>query len=137
MPGRQTHPDAKDGSSGVVYLNFQFECNTASNPVTTTFKGDGILPQGTLVHTATGKYTLTLDAGYTCRYVIHKLAELEDAATDDGAYATIAAPTQGEGDGKALVFLLYTRAASGTKTDYAAHRKVTVQLVLKCSQAGA
>jgi len=133
MSARQWYSDAQDTSQGLVYLEFSFLANGASDPVTTSFRGGGV---ATVSHAATGRYLVTLQDGY--RYVSSKAVDLEDLGTgsDDGAYATIG-PVANEGSGHttALTFNVYTRAAAGTKTDYSA-RRVSLCLVLKNSGNG-
>jgi|SRR5579859_3393895 len=141
MPGRATHPDARDSSAAMVYCGFSVLTNGSSNPIITTsatgtnLRGEGLLPTGSVVHSATGKYTVTMDVNYTCRYITRKWADLEANAAGDGAYATIAAPSQGEGDGKALTFVVFTHNAGGTLTDFTG-RRLVVELDLKCGAEG-
>lgn len=143
MPGRQTHPDAKDSTAGAVYVNLSFTTNGTSQPVNTyaagaaaaLARGEGMRPTGTFTRTGVGTFSLVLDAGYTCRYVIRKFADLEANVGGDGSYGSITAPSQGEGDGKALTFTVYTHAAAGTLTDFTG-RRLSIDLMLKTVAEG-
>lgn len=149
MAKRQLHPDGTNGSSGILSLTFSFVANGSANPTITTSatgaaaRGDGLLPgtAGTVAvtHTNTGKFTVVLDPGYTCRYLVTKGADLEDSGSGDGGWATITAPSQGEGDGKAMTFIVFlwqNSAGSNTLTDFTG-RRVSVTLEMKLTAAGA
>ena len=152
MGKRQLHPDSVDASSGMACIGFSFVANGSANPTITTsltgtnYRGDGLLPgvAGTvaIVHQSTGTYLVTLDPGYTCRYVTRKFADMEANTGGDGSYATITAMITGEGtatsttgSGQALSFNLYTHAAGGTLTDFTS-RRISVELELKLTGAG-
>jgi hypothetical protein len=133
MAARSWYEDAQETSQGLVYLEFSFLTNGASDPAVTSFRGGGV---ATVTHGATGRYVVTLSDGY--RYVTSRAPDMEDLGTgsDDGAYATIG-PIANEGSGAttALSFNLYTRSAAGNKTDFSA-RRCGFTLALKQSGNG-
>ena len=146
---RQLHPDATYGTQSSRVLTFSFVANGTSAPTITTsaagtnYRGDGLLPLATpgsvaVTHTATGKFTVVLCPDDTSRYIVTGSATLWDSSSGDGGWATMAAPTQGEGDGKALTFIVFTwQNSSGTNTltDFTS-RRVSVELTLKDSLVG-
>lgn len=123
----------KNFAKGLVYLDFSFLANGASNPVASAFRG-GREAVASVVRESTGQYLVTLVDKY--RYVVHHDAGLTDLnASDDGAYATAGA-AQNEGSSTLPVsFRIYTRAAAGTKTDYTG-RRVILRMCLKNSTVG-
>ena len=129
MANRTFSPPAGNYTTGVVRLDFSFTANGASDPATTTFRGEGV---ASVVHSATGKYTVTLSDGF--RYVISAMATLEDTGSGDGAAATVGTISN-EGSSSAISLLVFTNAADGTKTDYSS-RRVSLQLALKNSSVG-
>jgi len=125
---------------GNVYIDFSFLTNNTSNPAVNTFRGADQSWIASVAYSAVGILLVTLSTKANCRYVIDKTVELEDLnAADDGAYAS-SGPVQNEGAAGAnaatpMTFKIYTRAASGTKTDYTG-RRVSVSMCLKNSTVG-
>lgn len=121
-------------AKGLVYIDFSYAANNTSNPLTSTWRGaaDAI---ASVTRSGVGIHLVTLKDKW--RYVVAKTVDLEDLnASDDGAYATVGA-VQNEGSSTtAPSFNVYTRAAAGTKTDYASPRRVSIQMVLKNSTVG-
>lgn len=117
---------------GMVYLDFSFLSNGASNPVASSFRGtalgDAVL---SVVYVATGKYTITLKDKF--RYVVDSGADLQDIASPDGAYASLG-NISGEGGGT-LTCQVGTFTSGGVLTAFSG-RRVCVRLVLKNSTVG-
>lgn len=122
----------KNVGKEVVYLDFSFLTNGASNPVASSFRGtvlgDFIL---SVTYVATGKYTVVLKDKW--RYLIGKFADMEDIASPDGGYSSVG-NVSGEGGG-ALTFVVSTFAANGTLTAFTG-RRLSVSLILKNSTVG-
>lgn len=133
MASTMLHPDIKTNTQGVVAVVCSFNANGTSNPVSTSFRGDGI---STVVRDGVGEFTVTLKTGHSYRYVISKFSALEDLAegSSDGAGSTVG-PVSNEGSGTAISFKVYTRTAGGVLTDYTA-RRLSLMLVMKNSTAG-
>jgi hypothetical protein len=126
----------KCGSKGNVELDFSFLTNNTSAPLTSTLRGLNADWVASFTYVGVGILQINLHAKVKCRYVISKVAELEDLnAADDGAYATIGATQNDGGASAAMTFKVYTRVAAGTKTDFTG-RRVNVRLVLKDSSVG-
>jgi hypothetical protein len=123
-------------SKGLVYLDFSFLANGASNPTAASFRGitlgDVVL---TCTYAATGKYTITLSSKENYRYIVDKGVDLEDISSPDGAYASIGNVTN---EGSATVgpsFVVSTFSAAGTLTQFTA-RRISVWLCFKDSMVG-
>jgi hypothetical protein len=148
---RQAHPDARNASTAMVQVNFSFLANGASTnptiaitPTGTNYRGDGLLPLtagvAAVAWQSAGKYLVTLEPGYTGRYVTVGGADIQDnPASPDGSWATIS-PITGEGGTGAtsLTFFVYlwkNNAGTNTLTDFTG-RRVSVSLDIKNSAAG-
>jgi hypothetical protein len=131
---------AQTPTKGAVDLEFSFDTNNTSSPVTSgtgsTLRGVGLDFIDSIAYSTVGIILVTLTLKARARYQISKLVELEDLnAADDGAYAT-AGPIQNQGSSSAKqTFKIYTRAANGTKTDFT-NRKVNVRIRLKNTTVG-
>ncbi len=127
-------------SKGLVDIDFSFATNNNASPVisgaSSTLRGTGLDYIESIAYSAVGILIVTLKLEARARYVVTQSAELADLnAADDGAYATIGA-VQNEGSSTSkMTFKVYTRAATGAKTDYTG-RRVSVRLVLKNSTVG-
>lgn len=134
MASTMLHPDAKTNTQGVVIFAASFNANNTSNPLSSSFRGDGV---STVVRDGVGEFTVTLKPGHTYRYVLSKHADLEDlaeAGPPDGSYANLG-PVSNEASGTALTFKLYTFVKGGTLTDFTS-RRVSFTLFCKNSSAG-
>lgn len=123
---------------GLVHIDLSFLTNNTSSPLLTTLRGADGSVVASLTRNNTGIITILFTKTVAARYVVSKHVELDDLdAADDGAYATSGPPlNEGAASGTTgLSFKIYTRAAAGTKTDYA-NRRVNVRLVLKNSNVG-
>ncbi len=118
---------------GIVYLDFSFLTNGASNPVTTSYRGAGADVIASIVYAATGKYTITMKDPY--RYIVTKYSDLEDIAVPDGGYASIGNVTNEGNSTLGPTFVVSTFAASGTGTQFTG-RRVSVSVALKNSTVG-
>jgi hypothetical protein len=131
MGNRTFSADTHSAGVGLVYLDFSFLANGASDPAKSSWRGETSFISS-IVHSATGIYTVTITDAW--RYAIAKYPDMEDLnSSDDGAYASMG-PLQTEGSAGAT-FKLYTRNAGGTKTDYSA-RRVSFSLCFKNSTVG-
>jgi hypothetical protein len=123
-------------SKGLVYLDFSFLTNGASNPVAGSMRGVTLGDVvATIVYAATGKYTITLSPKENYRYIVDKFADLEDISSPDGAYASIGNVTN---EGSATVgpsFVVSTFSAGGALTQYTG-RRISVNLCFKDSSVG-
>lgn len=125
MANRTFYPCHSYGS-GRVYLEFGFNTNNTSSPLTSTLVGSGVDVISSLSRSGVGVIVVTLkDPFVKC---IRASADLDDTA-NDGAYASVGSITN-EGTSTGLSFTVRTRAAAGTLTDYTA-RKLSIGLVLK------
>lgn len=129
--------DRKGVGVGMVDLDFSFACNNTSSPLMSTLRGADASWVESLTRTGVGVILVTLKLEARCRYLVAIDATLQDLnASDDGAYATIGA-VQNEGSSSAkMTFNVYTRAAAGTKTDYASPRRCSVSILAKNSTVG-
>lgn len=119
-------------SKGLVYLEFSFLTNGASNPVASSFRGTALGDAVTSVtYGATGKYTIVLKDKY--RYVVSTGADMWDLAVPDGSYASCG-NVSGEGGG-ALTLVVTTFTAGGVATAFTG-RRLCVKLCLKNSSVG-
>lgn len=127
---------ARNFAKGLVYLDFSFLTNGAADPLKSTWRGGGIDGIASVVHAATGRYTITMKD--KCRYIVGKTPNLEDlvSGSDDGAYASDG-PVSNEGSSTlAPSFDVFTRAgATTTKTDYTG-RRCFVSICIKNSTVG-
>lgn len=119
---------------GDVSLDFSFACNNTSDPVTTSFRGATTFVSS-VAHSATGRYLVTLADTY--RYSITSVPSLDDSATGgDGGYATIGAASNEGSATLPLTYVVHTRNAAGTETDFASPRRLGLKLCLKNSSVG-
>jgi hypothetical protein len=148
-------PTALTATEGLLYVDGSFMTNGTAQPVGNislsalsvaggnTFRGEH---WATAVRQSTGNYLVTLDPYMCFRYVVAKGVDLDDTALD-GAYATIGSVlneggTVGAPGSLPISFVVTTRAASGTLTDYGAttgtapSRRLSFQLVIKMSGVG-
>lgn len=138
MATRNFKTDAKNYAQGLVYLDFSFNTNGASNPVITgassTLRG-AVSPQDivSITYAATGKYTILLSDKY--RYVVGKSCDLEDVASPDGGYASIGNVTNEGSSTAGISVVVSTFVAAGTLTQFTG-RRVSVSLCLKNSTVG-
>lgn len=136
--GQRNLENGTNYGKGVVWLEFSFATNGASNPVITgassTLRGavGGGVDIVSITYAATGKYTIVTKDPY--RYVQAKSCDLEDIASPDGAYASIGA-VSGEGSTSGLTVQVATFNAGGTLTQYTT-RRISVFLALKNSTVG-
>lgn len=135
MPKRSLDAGRNYGK-GIVYLDFSFLTNGASNPTAASMRGvtigDVIV---SITYAATGKYTLVFSSKENYRYIVTKFADLEDVATPDGAYASIGNVTN---EGSATVgptLVISTWSAGGVATQYTG-RRISVTLAFKDSAVG-
>lgn len=136
MAGRQHFNDEKYATSGQVDISFSFLLNGTGAIATSSIRGEGILPGGSIVYaSATGVYTVTLAQGEYYKYLITAKATLDDTA-NDGAYATIGGVTNEANGTTPIVFTLYTRAAGGTLANFTS-RRCGVNIKAKNTLAGA
>lgn len=127
MSSRSLFNDGRTSFPGQVQVDFSFLLN-GTGPITiaktatgTGYRGGGLLPGGSVVYQgSTGVYMVTLGQGYSFRYVVYPMADLDDTV-NDGAYATVGSVLN-EGTNTSIAFTLYTRAAAGTLTNYSARR---------------
>jgi len=125
-------------AKGVVYLDFSFLTNGASNPTAASMRGAVMATTGggeiaSIVYAATGKYTVTLRDKY--RYLITKYCDLEDISTPDGAYASIGNVTNEGSSTTPPSFVVATWSGGAVATQYTG-RRLSVSLVLKNSTVG-
>lgn len=87
----------------------------------------------TATYSATGKIAFVLQDRWTANRVLFAAAELEDAASPDGAYATVG-NFANEGTSNALTFTVATYSAGGVATAYSA-RRLFVSIVIRNTAA--
>jgi len=109
-------------------IEFSFIANSGSNPSTISLHNGCV---ASITYAATGKYTVVLSSRDTYNAVCFAGAEIEDAASPDGAYASIG-NFSNEATSSPLTFVVATFNAGGTLTQYSA-RRVFVSLVVKNS----
>lgn len=118
---------------GLVWLEFSFLANGASNPVSSGYRGVGTDVIKSITYTATGKYTIVLRDKF--RYIICGDAGLWDIASPDGGYASFGNVSNEGSSTVGPTFVVATFSAAGTLTQFSA-RRVNVTLCLKNSTVG-
>ena len=109
-------------------IEFSFVCNGGSNPTTISLHNGAV---ASITYAATGKYTVTLSSRDTYSVVCYGTADMEDAASPDGAYASFG-NVQNEGTRSPLTFVVSTFTSGGTLTQFTS-RRVWVALVVRNS----
>lgn len=117
-----------------VDIEFSFRCNGASNPTTASYASAGNVV-ASITYAATGKYTITFSGRDYYNAVVWADANLEDAATPDGSYATAGNVTN-EGTSSPLTFMVSTFNAAGVPAQFSG-RRVWVKLTLRNTAAAA
>lgn len=115
MSNRTFYP-AKSYGSSRVYAEFCFDTNNTSSPLLSSVDGSDLV--ASITRTAAGVLSVKLKDTFNKLVYVH--ASLDDSA-DDGAYATVGTVAN-EASQTPPSFTIRTRAADGTKTDYAARR---------------
>lgn len=129
--GRMRHMDASNLTPGLCYIEYSAILQ-GTGTVTSARGTEGV---ASLVYAgSTGTYTLTLRDGGV-RYVVSRWVDLEANGGGDGAYATMTAPTQGEGSTLPLVWTVFTHAAGGALTNYTG-RRIFFDICIELSAAG-
>lgn len=114
------------------HLEFSFNTNTTSNVNTALVVGIAVNATNgvnTIIYAATAQQLVTLGANHFYNKVIKGDAILEDAASPDGAYATIG-NFANEGTSNPLTFTVTTFNAAGSATTFS-NRRVFVSLKLR------
>jgi hypothetical protein len=151
MNGHSSHPDARNSSSGLVFLEFSVLLNgsgtvsltpvpfgTAISSAGTTpglLGQDCMNPGGTFVYaSSTGTYTVTLGTGWNFRSVIYQDAVLDDPS-GIGQYATIGGMTN-QGGTKPLSFTLFTFTNTSGASLANTSNRVYILLICKNGSTG-
>lgn len=117
-------------AKGVVYFDFSFAPNGAGQPLTTSFRGDGI---ASVTHVGgTNAYVVTLKD--SIRYAIAKSVDLTDPA-GVGRYASVG-DVANEGTAVAATFTVYTWTNAGAALNDVATGRIACQGALKNSGIG-
>lgn len=130
MANRTFYPAYSYGF-GRVYVEALFQCNGASNPLSTTFDGADII--STVTHTgAANNYVVTCKDAFN--KVIYGSADLKISAVA-GQWCTMATYTN-EGTSTPLVFTILAFVAAGTAAnDLSTSNTVAFSLALRNSAA--
>ena len=109
-------------------IEFSFVCNGGSSPTTISLHNGAV---ASITYAATGKYTVTLSSRDTYSVVCYGTADMEDAASPDGAYASFG-NVQNEGTSSPLKFVVSTFTSGGALNQFTS-RRVWVALVVRNS----
>ena len=120
---------AREYGTERIKISFSLVLNGNSNPDLTLAVGAPTSLIASATGSATGKLAVVMGSGYNFPAVLFAEASLEDAASSDGAYATIGNFAQ-EGTANPLTFQIATWNAGGAATAFSS-RRVFVTLVLK------
>lgn len=133
MADREWYPQGGTNGPFRVRVNFQFTTAGNANPAASSIKGASDIV-ASIVHSATGLYTVTLSARDSYNRIDWALASLEDTQSGGGLSARVGY-VQNEGTASALTFQIGTYNTSNALTDVASAR-VWVDLVLRNTAIG-
>lgn len=128
MANRTAYPSF-NGTLDRYYVEFEL---LGAGAAALTLSTDAAPFVSGITRSNTGIFVVTLKDAWT--KLVHASAEPDDTA-DDGAYATIGTVTN-EGTATPLAFTIRFRAATGTKADPAASRRIRVSLALRNGNVG-